>query len=329
VALLLTLGLSGCGFLDGPQSVMDPAGTVAAQQLKLIDSSLLVMVEIFIVVTAVLLLAIIRFRAKPGREHDLPAQVEGNNRLEVLWTIVPAVLLAILAVGTVEESFALSASPNMKNALVVQVTGHQFWWSYTYPAYGNLTTANELHIPVGQKVVLALTSSDVLHAFWVPRLAGKTDLVPGKTNYMWIEASAPGIYRGQCAELCGAGHADMRIIVDAETPAQFQAWVNTMQHPVSVPKSGLALKGYKLFGEVGCSNCHTINGTSYAGMVGPNLTDLTGRLMIAGNLLPNTPGSLARWIHDPPAVKPGALMPKLPLTKADIRALVAYLRTLR
>jgi cytochrome c oxidase subunit 2 len=327
-ALLLTLGLSGCGFLAGPQSMMSPAGPVAAGQLKLIDSSLLVMIEIFIVVAAVLVIAIIRFRARPG-DDELPAQVEGNNRLEVLWTIVPAILLAILAVGTVSQSFADSASPATKNAMMVDVTGHQFWFAYTYPSYGNLVTANELHIPVGTKIVLALTSADVMHSYWVPRLAGKTDLIPGKTTYMWFEASKPGIYRGQCAELCGAGHADMRILVDAQTPQQFSAWLATMQHPVSVPKSGLALQGYKLFGQVGCSSCHTINGTSYAGLVGPNLTDLTGRPMIAGNMLPNTPANLARWISDPPGVKPGALMPKLPLTKSDIKALVAYLRSLK
>jgi cytochrome c oxidase subunit 2 len=286
-------------------------------------------VEIFIVVAAVLVIALIRFRERPGQDNTLPPQVEGDNRLELLWTIVPAVLLAILAVGTVEESFAFSATPTTKNALLIDVTGHQFWWSYTYPTYNNLTTANELHIPIDTKIVLALTSDDVMHAFWVPRLAGKTDLVPGRTNYMWFEAWQPGIYRGQCAELCGYGHADMRIIVDAQTPQQFAAWVQTMEHPVSVPTSGLALEGYKLFGEVGCSSCHTIDGTSYAGLVGPNLTDLTGRLMIAGNLLPNTPANLARWLHDPPAVKAGALMPNLHLKPAEIRALVAYLRSLK
>jgi cytochrome c oxidase subunit 2 len=325
--LVGAMALSGCGFLQGPQSILDPAGPVAQAQLGLVESSFWIMVEIFLVVAAVLVVALIRFRARPG-QTELPPQVHGDNRLEFLWTIVPALLLALLAVGTVKQSFADTASPLTKNALQVQVIGHQFWWAFQYPQQG-IVTANELHIPIDTKVVLALSSADVMHAFWVPRLGGKTDLVPGKVNYMWFEATQPGIYHGQCAEFCGTGHADMRIIVDAQTPAQFNAWVATMQHPQSTPTTPLAAEGEKLFGTVGCSTCHTIGGTPFVGQVGPNLTDLTGRLMIAGNILPNTPANLALWLHDPQAVKPGALMPNLNLKPAEIRALVAFLESLK
>jgi cytochrome c oxidase subunit 2 len=328
LGLAALLALTGCGTLAGKQSLLQPAGPVAAAQLTLLDSSMWIMFEIFVVVAAVLVIALIRFRARPG-QTELPPQVEGNNRLELLWTIVPALLLALLAVGTVKETFALNATPGQKDTLQVNVTGHQFWWEFQYPGYSNLTTANELHIPVGEKVVLGLTSVDVMHSFWVPELGGKTDLIPGKENYIWIEATKPGIYYGQCAEFCGTGHADMRLTVDVQTPQEFSAWVQTMEHPQSQPTTALAKEGYKYFGTVGCSACHTIGGTPYAGAVGPNLTDLTGRLMIAANVLPNTPANLYRWIHDPQAVKPGAKMPDLGLKPPVIRAIVAYLEDLK
>jgi cytochrome c oxidase subunit 2 len=322
------LALSGCGFLQGRQSVLDPAGPVAQGQLGLIESSFWIMIEIFIVVSAVLVVALIRFRARPDQK-ELPPQVHGDNRLEFLWTIVPALLLALLAVGTVKQSFADTGSPLTPHTLQVTVTGHQFWWAFTYPSLG-LVTANELHVPVGEKVVLGLTSADVLHSFWVPRLAGKTDLVPGKINYIWFEASKPGLYYGQCAEFCGTGHADMRLIVDAQTPAKFNQWVATMAHPDSTPTTPLAKEGEKLFGTVGCSTCHTVGGTSFVGTVGPNLTDLTGRLMIAGNTFPNTPQNLYKWVHDAPAMKPGALMYNFSYLKpGQVKALVAFLESLK
>lgn len=327
LAGLALIGLSGCGFLAGPQSVMQPAGPVAQGQLQLIDSSFWIMMEIFAVVAVVLVLAIVKFRERPGHT-ELPPQVEGDNRLELLWTIVPALLLAVMAVGTVQKSFAYAGNPTAKHALVVNVTGHQFWWAFQYPSY-NVSTANELHIPVGTKVELALTSSDVLHSFWIPRLGGKEDLVPGKYNYMWIEASKPGIYHGQCAEFCGTGHANMRLIVDAQTPQAFALWMQGMEHPVSTPTTALAKQGMLDFGKVGCSGCHTIGGTSFAGVVGPNLTDLTGRMMIAANIIPNTPANLFRWIQNPQAVKPGALMPNLHLPASEIKAIVAYLDSLK
>jgi cytochrome c oxidase subunit 2 len=327
-AAVAMLALSGCGFLQGRQSVLDPAGPVAQGQLGLIESSFWIMIEIFIVVSAVLVVALIRFRARPG-QTELPPQVHGDNRLEFLWTIVPALLLALLAVGTVKQSFADAGSPLVPHSMLVQVTGHQFWWAFTYPSLG-VVTANELHVPVGQKIELALTSADVLHSFWVPRLAGKTDLVPGKINYIWFQADKPGLYYGQCAEFCGTGHADMRLIVDAQTPAKFNQWVATMSHPVSTPTTALAKEGEKLFGTIGCSTCHTVGGTTFAGAVGPSLTDLTGRLMIASNTYPNTPKNLYNWVHDAPSMKPGVLMPSFSYLKApQVKALVAFLESLK
>jgi len=312
-----------------PESEFNPAGPVAALQLSYIELSFWIMAGIFIVVAGVLVFTVIRFRERRGQEKEVPPQVEGNTLLEIVWTIVPILLLAILGVVTVSGSFALADLAPPSKAVVVDVVGHQYWFAYQYTNLG-VTTANELHIPVGEKIDLELQSADVMHAWWVPRLGGKIDSVPGRTNYMWIEASKPGIYTGQCAEFCGTGHADMRIVVDAQSPAQFNAWLNAMKHPASVPTSGLAKQGYTDFATAGCDACHSITGTNYTvGVIGPNLTGLANRPMIAGNILPNTPANLAAWLHNPPGVKPGALMPNLHLSPGKIKALVAYLESLK
>jgi cytochrome c oxidase subunit 2 len=328
LSLLIAVGLSGCGF-DTTQSALNPAGTVAQIQARMITSSFWIMMVVSVVVFSALIVAIIRFRAKPGQK-TLPPQTEGNNRIEFLWTVTPAIILALMMIGTINQSFVLGKIYPASQALQVDVTGHQFWWQFQYPS-ANITTANELHIPVGEKVELILTSADVMHSFWVPRLGGKTDLIPGRTNYMWIEASQPGIYHGQCAEFCGTGHADMRITVDAEPPARYAVWVQSMTHPVSVPpkSSTLAYQGYLDFASAGCESCHTIGGTNFAGAVGPNLTDLSDRLMIAANLIPNTLANREAWIHDPQAVKPGALMPNLHLPSNEVTAIATYLGTLK
>lgn len=305
--------------------MLNPAGPVAQDQLGLIDSSIWVMTLVFVVVAGALLVILLRFRWRG--QTELPPQWEGSTRLELLWTIVPFILLALLAVGTVRDSFVLAA-PEGKNVLKVNVVGHQYWWAFSYPGT-NIVTANELHIPVGQKVELVLTSADVIHAFWIPRLGGKTALVPGRTNIMWIEADQPGTYKGQCAEFCGTGHADMRLLVVAESPAKFAQWEQEMEHPVVQPTTPLAQQGEKYFASQQCSSCHTVGGTSFVGVVGPNLTNLAQRQMIAGNLLPNDAQDLAAWLKDPQAVKPGSLMPNLHLSPDKIKALVAFLQSLK
>lgn len=324
LAILAAGGLSGCGFLAGPQSMMTPSGPVAQSQLRLLDSSLWIMIPIVLVVGGALAAILIKFRWRG--ETEKPKEWE-NTRLELLWTIVPFLLLALLAVGTVSQSFVLAA-PKGKNVMQVNVVGHQYWWAFTYPS-SHVVTANELHIPVGEKILLNLTSADVIHAFWVPQLGGKKALVPGRTNEMWIEAKKPGVYHGQCAEFCGTGHADMRLLVVAQTAGQYKQWLQEMEHPTVNPTSALAKQGEQYFVSKSCSTCHTIGGTKYSGVVGPNLTNLAQRQMIAGNLLPNTPGNLKAWLKNPQAVKPGALMPNLHLKSQEINALVAFLETLK
>lgn len=321
----LASGLAACGRL--PQSTFDPAGPVAASQLRLLNLSMWIMIAVFAIVAAILTYVVVRFRERPGQQ-GLPPQVEGNHRLEVLWTAGPILVLALLAVPTVRDVFALARTPEGGDALRVRVVGHQWWWEFQYPDLG-IVTANELVIPAGRKVSLTLTSADVIHSFWVPRLAGKMDLVPGRENSMWIQADEPGTYSGQCAEFCGTSHANMRFLVVARPAAEFDAWVKGQQNPVVEPQTDLARRGQEIFGQK-CVACHAIRGTPFTkGAVGPNLTGVGSRQTIAAGMLPNTDENLRRWLDNPSAVKPNAKMPDYNLNEQEIDALIAYLRGLK
>lgn len=320
----MALALTGCAAT--PQSALNPDGTQAVHQLGLVTLSLWIMGGVAAVVAGVLLYVVIRYRERKG-DNELPPQTHGNRRLEVVWTIIPILLIAIIAVPTVEQTYVEGKTPAAATSLPVTVVGHQFWWEFDYPSLG-LKTADELHIPVGEKIRLSLLSQDVMHAFWVPRLSGKTDVIPGRDNPMWIEASKPGIYTGQCAQYCGVGHAEMKFVVVAQTRSAYNHWVQSMKHPVIKPQTALAKQGMTLFAQVGCSACHAIDGTSFTGNVGPNLTGYGSRLLTAGGDLKNTPANLATWLRNPPAVVPGSLMPDLHLSGAQIKALSAYLRGL-
>ncbi len=321
LALSAAALLSGCGL--GKQSTLSPAGPVASAQLGMFWESLAIMTGIFIVVAAVFLYSIIRFRARPG-DNELPKQVHGNTTLEIVWTIIPIILLVFLAIPTVHYSFAFQAPAT---AMKVDVVGHQYWWEFDYPG-SKVTTANIVHIPVNTKINFVLTSADVIHSFWVPELGGKTDLIPGRVNHLLLEASKTGTFYGQCAQLCGPGHAYMKFEVVVQTPAAYQAWVSAMQHPTVSVTTSEQKAGMALFKQ-DCSTCHTVGGTSFNGKVGPNLTELMTRPTIAAGTLTNTPANLAKWLHNPPGVKPGALMPNLNLSQTQIQSLVAFLETLK
>lgn len=314
----------GCGVEK--QSALSPAGPVAEIQLHLLYESLAVMTGIFAVVLVVFLYSLIRFRSRKT-DSGLPPQIHGNTALEIVWTAIPILIIVFLAIPTIHYSFVLGDQPTGPKVMKVDVIGHQFWWEFKYPDQG-ITTANVLHIPVGYKIDLILESKDVIHSFWAPRLGGKTDLIPGRINTLWLEASQPGTYPGQCAQFCGTGHALMKFSVIADSPTAFQNWVQGMQHPTAKVTTALEQTGLKLF-QQNCSTCHTVGGTAFKGNIGPNLTNLMWRSTIAAGTLPNTPANLAAWIHNPQAVKPGALMPNLGLSPQDIHALVAYLETLK
>lgn len=323
--LPLALLFAACA-KNAPQDTLDPAGPIAARINELFWPVFWIAVGIFVLVEGALLWAVIRYRHRgdgPG-----PQQVHGNTRLEIAWTVAPALLLAIfVAIPTVATIINLSRKPS-GDVLEVKVTAHQWWWAYEYTDL-RVVTANELHIPVGKPVFITLESDDVIHSFWVPRLAGKQDVVPGRTNTMTIEASEPGRYPGQCTEYCGLSHANMRLLVVAESPEDFDDWVSRQRLPADSPADALAGEGENLFLSGACAGCHTINGTSAQGKVGPDLTHVAGRSVFAGAMFDLNSENLAKWLRDPPGVKPGSRMPNLGLSEGEIEALIAYLETLK
>lgn len=332
-ALLATVGLGALG-LTGcaryPQSTFSPAGVVAKVQLELFDLGLWVVIPIGLLVIGLLIYILARFSARKG-DDELPPQIEGNHKLEVGWTVAFVLILAVLTVPNLRDTFYVAAPPaQAADVMQVTVTGHQWWWAFDYPTQ-HVVTANEMHIPTGRPIELNLKSADVIHAFWVPELAGKVDLIPGRTNHMWIQAKKPGVYYGQCAEFCGTGHADMRLVVVAQAPAAFQRWAAHMADPhYGTPATALAKEGQQLFLKTEpCSACHTVASTSAKGVIGPNLTGIGSRMYIGAGTFRNTNANLALWLHDPGAIKPGAKMPNLHLKPGQIQALVAYLRGLK
>jgi cytochrome c oxidase subunit 2 len=322
---LVALLLAACGNETGPQDIFNPAGPPAETIKRLFVPVLVVAGVVFVLVEGLLVVTIIRWRHRK-RSDRMPTQVHGNSKLEIGWTIAPAVLLGVIAIPTLGTIFSMARAPTGPDVLRVNVTAHQFWWQAEYPGL-NVNTANVIHIPVGQPVYVRLESVDVIHSFWVPRLAGKQDVVPGNTNYLTIEASEPGTYSAQCAEFCGLSHANMRFRVEAQTPTEFQAWAAANAQPLAAPPPKEVLD---IMNRAGCGGCHTINGLeNFVGTLGPNLTHFAGRQCFAGCYLENTPQNLSEWLTDPPAVKPGVDMPNLHLTAQDVQILVNYLESLQ
>ena len=344
LALLVLAGLSlaGC-YPDNPQSTFGTSGPVARSQLDLFYIIFWASVFVFVTVVGALLYALFRYRRRPG-DGD-PPQIHGHKQLEIVWTILPAVILAVVAVPTIFTIFdnANSPLPSEKGGMLVGVTARQWFWEFRYEdpndPTGQVVTANELHIPVGEVVNLTLDSEDVLHSFWIPKIAGKVDMVPNRQNTIWIEADEEGVYLGQCAEFCGVSHALMRFRVIAEPRPQFDAWLLAQAAPAVIPVDPLALDGKALFeGQAQCWACHTVAGSSRSrGTRGPNLSHVASRQRIAADILENTQENLRRWLTDPERVKPGNRMareasvftdPEKRLSESQISALVAYLRTL-
>ncbi|HLF70265.1 MAG TPA: cytochrome c oxidase subunit II [Actinomycetota bacterium] len=314
---------------DAPQNFLHPIGPIAKEQDGLWRLTFGIAAAVFVIVEGLLVFSIFRFRARPhGAE---PKQTHGNTKAEIAWTIAPVLLLTFVAFPTVSAIFKLAKEPT--DPLQVQVVAHQWWWEYRYEGSG-VVTANELHIPVGRPVDLSLESADVIHSYWVPKLAGKQDVIPGRVNHLTIQADEPGVFEGQCAEYCGFSHANMRLRVIAETESDFESWLQSQKRSARSPTDPLALEGQRLFLEGSfangqqCSGCHAINGTTAAGTFGPDLTHLASRTSFAGSMFEMTDDDLVAWLRDPPGRKPGSQMPNLKLTDSQIQALVAYLNAL-
>jgi len=332
------LGLESVVDSDLPQNSLDPAGPDARSIDNLWRLVFWIATGIFVMVEAALLFAVFRFRRRKGVDRPVK-QARGNARLEIVWTIIPAMILAAVAVPTIATLFDLRAAPEPdENALQIEVTGHQWWWEFHYPEYG-FTTANELHIPAGRAVYLTMTSADVIHSFWVPQLGGKRDLVPGRTTNLTLEADEPGIFLGQCAEFCGLAHADMRHRVFAETETGFKAWAAAQAEPATPPTEGPAAAGWETF-QISCASCHTIDGISAVAELAPNLTHFASRTTFGGASFANTDEHLREWLNNPLDLKPmrpdyndlakGRVlgMPDLGLTDQQIDELIAFLDTL-
>lgn len=287
---------------------------------------------IFFTVAGLLLYVIIRYRQRPGDDDREPPQIYGSNQIELAWTVIPVLIVVVLFLSTVRVIFGIEHAKEPKQALNVQVVGHQFWWEFRYPEYG-IITANELHVPVTDNpkaplpTYLRMTSADVDHSFWVPRLAGKTDLLANQINGTWIQPEAVGLYLGQCAQFCGAEHARMLLRVYAQSPEDFQRWIAEQQQPAVQDPS--VAQGREIFEQNACINCHAIRGTVANGRFGPDLTHLMSRDTIASGTLPNTRDNLEKWIKDPNAWKPGCLMPAMKLSDRDVDQITSYLVTLR
>jgi cytochrome c oxidase subunit II len=286
---------------------------------------------IFVVVFTLITYCLVKFRERAKDAGREPAQVYGSTQIELAWTIIPILIVVVLFLATARVIHAIQDAPEPPGALQVTVIGHQYWWEFRYPKLG-IVTANELHIPVSEPghptpTFMQLLSADTDHSFWVPELAGKTDLVPDHPNRMWMDPQRTGIFLGQCAQYCGVQHAKMLLRVSVDGPAEFAAWVQAQQQP-AVEGAGVAA-GRRVFERNACMNCHTIAGTAANGRFGPDLTHLMSRATIAAGAAQNTRDNLRLWVKDPGAIKPGCLMPAMQLSDADLEAVVTYMETLR
>jgi cytochrome c oxidase subunit II len=296
---------------------------------------------IFLVVEGVLLYCIVRSRRRKKGETTEPPQVYGSKPIEIAWTAAPALIVFILTLVTARSLWEVNIDPPSKRnagdqTLFVTVVGRQWWWEYTYESYNGkklgFTTANELHIPASEPgmarpVFLALKSADVCHSFWVPRLAGKTDLIPGQTNSLWFQTEQTGVFLGQCAEFCGTQHANMLLRVVVDPPQAFEKWLDHEAAP-AVDEPGV-VDGKVSFLAQTCVNCHRVRGTRARGTYAPDLTHLMSRRTLAAGMVLNTPNELRRWFDDPQQVKPGCLMPAFGLSATDRDLILGYLMTLR
>ena len=320
--------LSAC-IENAPLDSLSPAGPYARSIDELFWITFWIAVGVFVIVQGALLLSVFVFKEKP--ESPEPKQIHGNTKLEILWTVIPVLILAAIAVPTVQTIFDLAREP--EDALKIEVIGHQWWFEYKYPDYG-ITTANVLVIPADKPVRLEMWSNDVLHNYWVPKLNGKRYLVPGQTTYLNLHADSPDEFWAQCGEYCGLSHSKMRGRVLSLSQKDFDSWVENEQKNATAFSNedlSLAAEGQQVYLNAGCTQCHVVNGVwdVQGDRIAPNLTHFAVRNVFAGAALENNRENLTRWLANPAEIKPGTFMPNLELTESEINALIAYLETLK
>jgi cytochrome c oxidase subunit 2 len=276
---------------------------------------------VLLIVAGMIVVFGLRYRGRPGAAD--PPPTFGNRRLEAVWFAVPLGIVLVLFGLSVSVARDVEPSTAGRDPDLILI-GHQWWWEVVYPQTGAIT-ANEIHIPVGTRLLMQLESIDVIHDFWVPEIGPKRDAIPGHPNRLWIAADRPGTFLGACAEFCGTQHAWMRLRVIAQPQAEFDAWLRGQALPLARPATAEGARGQQLFASRTCASCHAVEGTARAAAVGPNLAHLAQRETLGAGVIPNTHENLTRWLKDPQAIKPGSLMPDLNLTDAEVTALVAYL----
>ncbi|ESZ59551.1 cytochrome c oxidase subunit II [Mesorhizobium sp. M0924] len=321
--------LQGCA---GWQSALDPKGPAASELAWLIWFFTALCAVVWVLVMIALVVPLM-MRSRAQAEPLAIKAGADDRKLRAVMTAVG--LTAIVLIGLTLLSFFANrtlAAIGSDAALTIRVTGHQWWWEVRYEDATPsriLTTANEIHIPAGEPVKLLLTSTDVIHSFWIPSLSGKLDLIPGHMNVLDLKADKPGVYRGQCAEFCGAQHANMGTFIIAEPRAKFDAWWNDQLQPAATPTGDEAKAGQDLFLKRPCVMCHRIGGTPAGGTVAPDLTHIASRQTLAAGTLTMSRGNLAAWIADPQGIKPGSHMPVVELSGDELNAMVAYLEALK
>jgi cytochrome c oxidase subunit 2 len=314
-----------------PTTLFDPVSTPAHEIYHLALFVLSICLAIFLVVFTLIAYAAVKFRRRLTDDDCEPPQIYGSNQVELAWTVIPILIVVVLFLASARVIHAVEDAQFPPDTLEVTAVGHQFWWEFRYPGYG-FVTANELHVPVSPKghatpTHITLLSADTDHSFWVPKLAGKTDLIPNHRNEMWVDPHDVGHYLGQCAQYCGVQHAKMLLNVMVDSPEDFQKWVADQKAPAVV--SDQVAAGRHVYESNACVNCHTIAGTDSKGVFGPDLTHLMSRTTIASGAAPNDEKDLRMWIENPDSIKPGCLMPAMQLNEQDVSSLVAYLMTLR
>jgi len=312
-------------------NIFAPASTPADSILHLSLFVLAICGVIFLVVSGLLLYSIVRFRRASDDDNSEPAQVYGSNQVELAWTVIPILIVVVLFLATARVIHAVQDAQFPPETIEVTAIGHQFWWEFRYPQQG-FVTANELHVPASDPrhptpTHITLLSADTDHSFWVPQLAGKTDLIPNRQNSMWIDPHDVGVYVGQCAQYCGTQHAKMLLRVIVESRADFERWTAAQRQPPQ--QSDNDAYGRHIFETTACVNCHTVSGTNAHGTFGPDLTHLLSRNTIGAGAAPLTPDSLRRWIASPDTFKPGSKMPAMQLKPGELDAVTAYLLTLK
>jgi cytochrome c oxidase subunit II len=336
-ALVGGYGLAVAAFAEparpflSPTNIFAPVSTPAQSIFDLSRLVLTVTGAIFTVVVILLTYAAVKFRKTRANEGREPAQVYGSTQLELAWTVIPILIVVVLFLAAARVIASIQNAVRPSNAIEVTVIGHQFWWEYRYPSL-KVVTANELHIPVSDPAhptptFLTLLSADTDHSFWVPRLAGKTDLIPNHPNSMWLDPHETGLYLGQCAQYCGTQHALMLLRVYVDSREDFDRWIQEQSQPAHI--NNRASVGQRIFETTACVNCHTIAGTPAHGTFGPDLTHLMSRQTIASGAVKNTIGNLIAWTYKPDVFKPGCKMPSMGLSVQQSAAVAAYLITLR